>query len=73
VSAPSRGTDIGSRLAGYLDDIVRSAGDTAMVVSATPSKNTVDFYMGRGFLVTAHPLRELVELEPDDVHMRKTL
>jgi GNAT superfamily N-acetyltransferase len=73
VSAPWRGTGIGSRLAGQLDDVARNAGDTAMVVSATPSKNTVDFYIGRGFLVTAHPLSELFELEPDDVHMRKTL
>ena len=44
-----------------------------MVVSATPSKSTVDFYLGRGFHVTAHPLAELLELEPHDVHMRKAL
>ncbi len=73
VSAPWRGTGIGSRLAAQLDDIARSAGDTAMVVSATPSKSTVDFYLGCGFHVTAHPLGELLELEPDDIHMRKTL
>ena len=51
VSAPWRGTGIGSRLAAQLDDIALSAGDTEMVVSATPSKSTVDFYLGRGFLV----------------------
>ena len=31
------------------------------------------FYLGRGFLVTAHPLSALLELEPYDVHMHKTL
>jgi hypothetical protein len=44
-----------------------------MVVSATPSENTVRFYLARGFLPMAEPLAELFELEPDDVHMRKVL
>ena len=50
-----------------------SAGDSAMVVSATPSENTVRFYLGRGFQPMAEPLAELFELEPDDVHLRKAL
>lgn len=73
VSAPWRGTGIGSRLAAELDDVARAAGDTTMVVSATPSRNTVDFYVGRGFSVSGDPPSELLELEPDDVHMRKVL
>ena len=44
-----------------------------MVVSATPSANTVRFYMGRGFEPMGQPLAELVEREPDDVHMHKAL
>jgi hypothetical protein len=44
-----------------------------MVVSATPSDNTVRFYLSRGFRPTAEPLAELFELEPEDVHMRKAL
>jgi hypothetical protein len=44
-----------------------------MVVSATPSENTVRFYLGRGFQPMIDPLAELFELEPEDVHMRKTL
>ncbi len=73
VSAPWRAAGIGSRLSAQLDDIARSAGSTEMVVSATPSRNTVDFYMGRGFVPTPEPLNELLELEPEDVHMRKAL
>jgi hypothetical protein len=44
-----------------------------MVVSATPSGNTVRFYLGRGFEPTADPVPELFALEPDDVHMRTVL
>jgi hypothetical protein len=44
-----------------------------MVVSATPSENTVRFYVGRDLQPTAEPLAELFELEPEDVHMRKVL
>jgi len=73
VSAPLRATGIGSCLSEQLEQITRSAGDSDMVVSATPSENTVRFYLGRGFQPMAEPLAELFELEPDDVHMHKVL
>lgn len=73
VSASWRGAGIGSRLCAQLEQIARTAGDADMVVSATPSENTVRFYLGRGFEPTAEPPAELLELEPDDVHMRKPL
>ena len=44
-----------------------------MVVSATPSESTVGFYRRRGFEPTAAPLPELLELEPEDVHLEKRL
>jgi hypothetical protein len=44
-----------------------------MVVSATPSLNTVRFYRGRGFEPMVEPLPELYDLEPEDVHMEKQL
>jgi len=73
VSARFRATGIGSRLAEQLEQLARTAGDSDMVVSATPSENTVRFYLGRGFQPMADPLAELFELEPEDVHMRKML
>jgi ribosomal protein S18 acetylase RimI-like enzyme len=73
VSAPFRATGIGSRLSEQLEEIARTAGNSDMVVSATPSENAVRFYLGRGFQPMAEPLAELFELEPDDVHMRKVL
>jgi GNAT superfamily N-acetyltransferase len=73
VSAPMRSSGIGRRLCEQLEQIALTAGDFDMVVSATPSENTVRFYLARGFLPMAEPLAELFELEPDDVHMRKVL
>jgi GNAT superfamily N-acetyltransferase len=73
VSNGHRGRGVGVRLTDELERVARRAGDTEMVVSATPSANTVRFYLGRGYSPTTEPLPELVELEPDDVHMRKQL
>lgn len=73
VSQAFRATGIGCRLSDELDRIARDAGDTAIVVSATPSENTVRFYLRRGYQPMAQALPELYELEPEDVHMRKAL
>ena len=73
VSHDYRSAGIGSRLSVDLEQIARRVGDTEIVVSATPSENTVRFYLGRGFEPTADPVPELFELEPDDVHMHKVL
>jgi len=73
VSAGHRGRGIGSRLATELESIARRAGDTAIVVSATPSVSTVRFYEAHGFRPLAEPLAELYALEPEDVHMAKAL
>lgn len=73
VSNGYRRRGIGGRLSDELELIARDAGDTSMVVSATPSLNTVRFYERRGFQLMAEPLPELYELEPEDVHMLKSL
>jgi GNAT superfamily N-acetyltransferase len=73
VSNGFRATGIGGRLCDEVELIARQAGDVELVVSATPSENTVRFYLGRGFVLTARPLPELLELEPEDVHMTKAL
>jgi GNAT superfamily N-acetyltransferase len=73
VSDGYRGRGIGGQLSGELENIARAAGDGTIVVSATPSVNTVRFYRGCGFEPMDEPLPELFELEPEDVHMRKDL
>jgi GNAT superfamily N-acetyltransferase len=73
VSAPFRKTGVGSHLSDQLNQIASDRGATEMVVSATPSVNTVRFYLARGFQPSEHPLVELAQLEPDDVHLHKAL
>ena len=73
VSDGYRGRGIGDRLTADLEQLARDAGATMIVVSATPSENTVRFYRRHGYEPTANPLPELVELEPEDVHMDKRL
>lgn len=73
VSNDYRGRGVGDRLTSDLEQIAREAGTGRIVVSATPSENTVGFYRRHGYEPTANPLPELVELEPDDVQMEKRL
>lgn len=73
VSSGYRGRGVGGHLSEALEQLARDGGDTAMVVSATPSLNTVRFYRRRGFEPMSEPLPELYELEPEDVHMEKPL
>ena len=73
VSHGFRDRGVGGRLVAELERIARSEGDTTMVVSATPSLNTVRFYRRRGFEPMAEPLTELHALEPEDVHLAKPL
>jgi len=73
VSNGYRGRGIGVQLVIELERLARELGATEMVVSATPSANTVRFYLQRGFEPMAEPLPELYEREPEDVHMRKGL
>jgi GNAT superfamily N-acetyltransferase len=65
VSNGHRGQGIGEHLSEELERLARKEGDTTMVVSATPSLNTVRFYIHRGFEPTAEPLPELYEPEPE--------
>jgi GNAT superfamily N-acetyltransferase len=73
VSSGYRARGIGKRLSEDLDQIAREGGDTEIVVSATPSQNTVRFYMGRGYRPMAEPFPELFEREPKDIHLHKKL
>jgi GNAT superfamily N-acetyltransferase len=73
VSDGYRGLGVGGQLSDELERFAREQGDATIVVSATPSLNTVRFYRHRGFEPMSEPLPELYELEPEDVHMEKPL
>jgi GNAT superfamily N-acetyltransferase len=73
VSHAHRSAGIGSRLCADLEQIARRVGDTEIVVTATPSENTVRFYLGRSYRPMTKPFPELLELEPEDIHMSKAI
>ena len=73
VSHDVRSAGIGSRLCDDLELIAQRAGDTEIVVTATPSEDTVRFYLGRGYRPMAQPFPELLMLEPEDIHMGKAI
>ena len=73
VSNRYRARGIGRHLTEELERVAREHNDARLIVSATPSLNTVRFYQRRGFEPMAEPLPELYELEPEDVHMEKRL
>ena len=69
VSAAYRRRGIASALTGQLLQHDRVLGSKRVYVSATPSESAVCFYHSFGFDVVQNPLPELLELEPDDIHM----
>lgn len=73
ISHGYRGRGVGRRLVSELERVAFTAGDTEMVVSATPTVRTVRFYMSCDYAPMAEPLPELFEEEPDDVHLNKRL
>ncbi len=73
VSKSYRGRGIGALLTDKTAQLARADGARKLYVSATPTAPTVHFYMGQGFDLTEEINQQLYELEPDDIHMIKTL
>lgn len=69
VSRDSRGQGIGRRLTTALADRARELGATALYISATPTRGTVDAYLRLGARLAQNPDPTLFALEPDDVHL----
>lgn len=64
-----RGHGLGRRLFALAQDEARARGARRLYVSATPSQNTIDFYLRRGCVLTPEPDPELFALEPEDIHL----
>lgn len=64
---------VAAALVAEIEALARSGGARQLYVSATPSESAVGFYRSRGFVPTAAPIPELLEHEPEDVHMRLRL
>lgn len=68
-----RGQGVGTRLIQEVFRLAKEQGATDVYVSSIPTKNTVDFYMRHGFRLAEEVHPELYELEPEDIHMVKSL
>ena len=72
VSSSYRKQGLGDRLYELAKSRALSLGAKGFYISATPSENTVNFYLRRGCVVTRDPDPELFELEPEDIHLECT-
>jgi predicted N-acetyltransferase YhbS len=70
VSNAYRNRGLGKRLFALAKATARERGAKRLYISATPSENTVNFYLRLGCTVAGEPDPELIELEPDDIHLR---
>jgi predicted N-acetyltransferase YhbS len=69
VSRAYRGRGVGIQLFDAAVSFAREAGAKALYVSATPTENTVDFYLNRGCVLAPEPDPRLLAAEPDDIHL----
>ncbi len=68
-----RGKGIGTHLMEMLKEEAKNREARHLYVSATPSENTVNFYLNLGFKVAKKVEPELFEREPEDIHMELKL
>lgn len=73
VSHAARGLGLGGRLFNLACEHGRQVRADALYVSATESRNTVDFYRRHGCRLLARPDPELLAQEPHDIHLYRSL
>jgi predicted N-acetyltransferase YhbS len=69
VSNSYRNRGLGTELFELAKATARERGVRRLYISATPSENTINFYRRLGCAVAREPDPELVELEPEDIHL----
>jgi len=73
VSRSHRKTGLGRVLFERAVEKARAMNARRLYISATPSENTVNFYLHLGCVVTQEIDPELFVLEPDDIHLEYDL
>lgn len=73
VSRPYRRQGVATSLMREVVGAACASGAAALYVSATPSRSAVGFYRSQGFELAERVHPELFELEPEDIHMARTL
>lgn len=69
VDRAHRNRGMATRLFELARAAARVSGARRLYISATPTENTVKFYLGLGCAVTREPDAELFALEPEDIHL----
>ena len=69
VNAKHRKQGVGTALMNKIVSQARVLGANKLYISATPSKNTIDFYLNRGAYLTKELNSKLFKLEPEDIHL----
>lgn len=73
ISKEYRKKGIGKKLVELIKNKAKEMGAAKLYISATPTKNTVDFYIGIGSKLTSEINQLLFELEPEDIHLELKL
>lgn len=69
VSSGYRKKGVGKNLVSLLCKRARELDAKSLYISATPFRNTVDFYFSVGAKLTNGIIKDLYKLEPLDIHM----
>lgn len=64
-----RGQGIGKHIVNLFKEEAKKDNIKSIYISATPFKNTMDFYLGLGATLTNEIDEELFKLEPEDIHL----
>ncbi len=70
VSHHCRGQGLGQRLFDLACQEAAKRGARGLYISATPTENTINFYLGLGCQLIIEPDQTLFALEPEDIHMQ---
>jgi len=73
VGRPYRRTGLGRTLFERAAQRAREMGAKKLYISATPSENTIGFYMRLGCTLASEIDAELFALEPEDIHLEYVL
>jgi predicted N-acetyltransferase YhbS len=73
VDSKYRRTGIGKKLLKKVINRAKNLIAKKLYISATPSQNTVDFYLNLGCQLVSEPNPALYQLEPRDIHLELSL
>ena len=64
---------LGSRLFNIAVEKTKALGAKKLYISATPSENTVNYYLRLGCVLVSEVDPELFALEPEDIHLESVI